>query len=107
MVPPKEMLLLFSIATFLTNYEVIVRKLYMVVIHSIVRKQTIFEQNNSFGLLEGWVGDGCKVVLKLAYSTGGHTFCVEGRKTASNNLEGKKICPKKLGGQSEPHKNTS
>ena len=38
-VQPQEMLLLFSIGTFLTNYDVIRRNLNTWVLHSIVRKQ--------------------------------------------------------------------
>ena len=39
-VPPKEMLLSFSIGTFLTNYDITDRKLYYTLFYSIVQKQT-------------------------------------------------------------------
>ena len=44
---PKEMLVLFSIGTFLTNYDVKDRKLHCTSIYSTVRKRTMWEQNNS------------------------------------------------------------
>ena len=41
---PKEMLLSFSIGTFLTNYDVTIRKQEKGLIYSIVRKTTFWEQ---------------------------------------------------------------
>ena len=46
-VPPKEMLLSFSSGTFLTNYDVIIRKLKYVLIHSTVQKRATKAQNKS------------------------------------------------------------
>ena len=50
--PPIEIVLLFSIGTFLTNYDITDRKLYYTLIQSIVQKQTIWEQNNSMETTE-------------------------------------------------------
>ena len=46
-VPPKEMLLSFSIGTFLTNYDVTIRKQWKGLLCFIVRKRTIWGQNKS------------------------------------------------------------
>ena len=46
-VPPKEMLLLFSIGTFLTNYDVISRKLKHVLIHENNQYATQSRENES------------------------------------------------------------
>ena len=51
--PPREMLLSFSIGTFLTNYDVTNRKHYLDLIYSIVRKRTIWEPNKSMETTQG------------------------------------------------------
>ena len=66
-VRPKEMLLLFSIRTFLTNYDVTSRKLRRFVIHSTVRKRTKKRENKSMETIDVFKAARNAGICKIAY----------------------------------------